>query len=117
MLVINIFMLVLLQNMRKSHKRRLNHSEVQKDLVSRLKNKNIYSSIIENLEYSVNGICGETDVIGVTFSGTYHIYEVKSNCKKYLKAKNQMRRHSETHPEMNAKYVFFSPGKCKRIYL
>ena len=103
--------------MARKRKRRFNHDQVQKSLVERLESKGIYEHIIENLEYCVGNTYGETDVIGVTFSGNYHIYEVKSNCKKYTKATKQMKRHYETHPEMNSKYVFFSPGKCKRIYL
>ena len=97
--------------------KRLSHSQIQHKLVQRLVDKGTYERIIENLEYCVNGIYGETDVIGVTHGGQYHIYEVKSNSKKYTKATKQMRRHYETHPEMDAKYVFISPKRVQRIPL
>ena len=95
------------------------HINLQKRVVNRLRDAG-YTHIIQNKEYEVkrNGhwLRGEVDILALSPYGAYHFYEIKSCRRKVYKAQEQYDRFKQAFPELEAKGVFVSYGKCKRLH-
>ena len=82
------------------------HNKLLEDIVSQLRASGEYGEIHTYLEYNIDGICGEVDILADHLSdSTYHFYEIKCTLTPgtLAKAVRQYQRYKIVHPDQKLK--------------
>jgi len=87
------------------------HNLIIDQLAKLLEETGQYQRVEKKVEYEINGLKGEVDVLGIISENKVHFFEVKCHrhYQRYIDATNQYYRYCRAHPDKQVWGFYICP--------